>query len=166
MRMRRRRIRSTQAPAGSAKRMNGRKPKTPSSEKTIGLACSAIAATIGIASCDTCEPSSLIDCPAQSLTKSALLQSAPVRRGLRIRRSPEKRRDERVRLAVRVVRVHEVALELVEAAHEAARVGVVQSHTQDGEGRPVVFFERKHLLGCGPEGSRSDVPDVLAACIV
>ena len=38
IRMRLRRMRSTHAPAGSAKRMNGRKPKTASSEKTIGLA--------------------------------------------------------------------------------------------------------------------------------
>jgi hypothetical protein len=61
MRMRRRRMRSTHAPAGSANRMNGRKPNTARREKTIGLAWSAIAATIGIASCEICEPSSLID---------------------------------------------------------------------------------------------------------
>src|SRR5205823_14032086 len=133
MRTRLRRIRSTQAPAGSAKRMKGRKPKTARSEKTIGLACSATAATIGMASCETCVPSSLIDCPVQSFRKSAFAQRAPVgRRSLRIGRPPEQGRDEPERLALRVVRVHEVALEPLESARKAARIGVVQAYAQDG----------------------------------
>ncbi|HEX5172738.1 MAG TPA: hypothetical protein VFV91_01170 [Gaiellaceae bacterium] len=80
----RRRSRSTQTPAGSAKRMNGRKPKTPSSENAKGLACRPTAASQGIASWDTWEPTSLIDWPVQSFRKSRCDQSAPL--GLRIRR--------------------------------------------------------------------------------
>jgi hypothetical protein len=54
----------------------------------------------------------------------------------------------------------------LEAAREAACVGIVQARAQDGEGRPVVVVRREHLLGCGPEGGRRDIPDVLAACFV
>src|SRR3954454_23250834 len=161
MRMRLRRMRSTHAPAGSAKRTKGRKPQTKSSEKTNGRACRATAATIGIASCETCEPSSLIDCPVQSFRKSAFAQRPPVgRRSLRIGHPPEQGRDQAEGLSLRIVRVHEVALELLEPAREAACVDVVQAHAQDGEGRPVVVVKREHLLGCGPEGSRRDIPDV------
>jgi hypothetical protein len=70
MRIWRRWRRSTQTPAGSAKRMNGRKPSVPRSENWIGLAWRPTAASHGIASWEICEPNSLIDCPAQSLTKS------------------------------------------------------------------------------------------------
>ena len=66
-----RRSRSTQTPAGSANRMNGRKPSTPSSENSNGLACSSTAASHGIASAEICEPNSLIDWPVQSFRKSA-----------------------------------------------------------------------------------------------
>src|SRR3954452_4139984 len=62
--------------------MNGRKPSTPSSENMNGLACSVIAATAGIASCETCEPNSLIVWPVQSFRKSRCDQRAPD--GLRI----------------------------------------------------------------------------------
>src|SRR5256886_14047611 len=62
--------------------MNGRKPRTPRSEKASGLAWSSTAASHGMASWDTCEPSSLIDWPVQSLTKSGCDQRAPD--GLRI----------------------------------------------------------------------------------
>ena len=85
MRICRRRSRSTHTPAGSAKRMNGRKPSTPSNEKVIGLACRPTAASHGIASCDTCDPTSEMDWPVQSLRKSGCDQRPPVgRRSLRI----------------------------------------------------------------------------------
>ncbi len=67
----RRRRRSTQTPAGSAKRMKGRKPSTPRSANWNGLAWRPTAASQGIASCEICEPNSLIDWPAQSFLKSA-----------------------------------------------------------------------------------------------
>ena len=50
MRIGRRRSRSTQTPAGSAKRMNGRKPSTPRSENSNALAWRPTAASHGIAS--------------------------------------------------------------------------------------------------------------------
>ena len=108
-------MRSTQAPAGSAKKMNGKKPKTPISEKTSGVAWSSTAATIGIASCEICEPSSLIDWPVQSLRKSACAHSLPPgRRSLRIGCAPVDREGEAVRLALRVVGAAELVGELLE----------------------------------------------------
>jgi hypothetical protein len=80
MRIGLRRRRSTQTPAGIANKMNGRKPSTPRSENSIGLACKATAANHGIASCETSEPNSLIDWPVQSFRKSACDQSRPVKR--------------------------------------------------------------------------------------
>src|SRR4051794_5644643 len=62
--------------------MNGRKPRTPRSEKASGLAWRSTAASHGMASWDTCEPSSLMDWPVQSLMKSGCDQRAPL--GLRI----------------------------------------------------------------------------------
>src|SRR5579884_4490498 len=62
--------------------MNGRNPITPSSENWNGLACRLKAASSGIANPETTEPSSLIDWPVQSLTKSRCDQRPPV--GLRI----------------------------------------------------------------------------------
>jgi hypothetical protein len=41
--------------------MNGTKPATPSNENSIGLACKSMAASSGMASCEICEPNSLID---------------------------------------------------------------------------------------------------------
>src|SRR5579864_195908 len=119
MRIWRRRSRSTQTPAGSAKRMNGRKPSTPRSENSIGLAWRPTAASHGIASCDTCEPSSLIDWPVQSLTKSGCDHRPP--RGLRI--GPQVHRsDESVRLAVRALRLAEVVHQALQTALEAVDV--------------------------------------------
>ena len=47
-----------------------------------------------------------------------------------------------------------------------ARVGGGEACSQDGKGRPVVVGRGKHLLGRGAEGSRRDIPDALAVCIV
>src|SRR5690242_17299336 len=161
MRIWRRRSRSTQTPAGSAKRMNGRKPSTPSSENSNGDASSPTAASHGIASCDTCEPNSLIDWPPQSLRKSRFCQSALV--GLRID-GPlvEGGREAVGGGAVRRVGGAEVVDQLLEPATESSSVGVREVRADDGEGRPAVVADGKHFLGCAAEGSRGDVPDVLA----
>src|SRR5579864_7229058 len=122
MRIWRRRRRSTQTPAGSAKRMKGRKPRTPRSENSIGLACRPTAASHGMASCDTCEPSSLMDWPAQSLTKSGCDHRPPDgRRSLGIR-PPVHGRDECVRLAVRALRGAEILHQALQAALEAGEI--------------------------------------------
>src|SRR5438067_182791 len=98
MRIGRRRRRSTHTPAGSASKMNGRKPNTSRSENSIGFTCKPTAANHGIASTETCEPNSLIDWPAQSFRKSACDQSRPLK-GLRLLRLPIKR-DGTVRCSV------------------------------------------------------------------
>src|SRR4051812_28370765 len=158
--MGRRRSRSTQTPAGSAKRMNGRKPSIPSTENSIGDACRPTAASQGIASPETWEPNSLIDWPLQSLRKSVLLQSPPVgRRSLRIGNPSVVRGGEAVRLPVGIVGGAEVLGELSEPAREPAGVVRGQACSEEGEARPVVVVEGKHLLGGAAEGCRCDVPD-------
>src|SRR5947209_8160507 len=64
--------------------MNGMKPRTPRSENSNGIAPRLIATRSGIARPETCEPSSLMDWPAQSLTKSGCFQRLPLSVGLRI----------------------------------------------------------------------------------
>src|SRR5438270_12597069 len=100
--------------------MNGRKPSTPRSENAIGLACRLTPASHGIASCDTCEPSSLIDWPVQSFRKSPWPQSAPLgRRRLRIVRAVVQGGREAVRASVAgVVGGTEVVDELLEPARQ------------------------------------------------
>src|SRR5437879_5649255 len=162
IRIGRRRRRSTYTPAGSAKRMNGRKPSTPSSENASGEACSWVAASNGIARPEICEPNSLIDWPDQSFTKSVLFQSPPDgRRNLRIEPSPVEGRREAVLLALAAVRLAEVVDELLQPAYEATCIGVAQTRAYDAEGRLGVAADRKHLLCSATEGGRCDVRDVL-----
>src|SRR2546428_3281021 len=66
--------RSTHTPAGSVKRTNGANSTVPSAATSNVVAFSVRIATVGIAICETCEPNSLIDWPAQSLTKSPCRQ--------------------------------------------------------------------------------------------
>src|SRR5439155_17441405 len=130
-----RRRRSTQTPAGSAKRMNGRKPSTVRSENSNGVACSPTAASQEIASTEICEPTSLTDWPAQSLRKSPLLQSPPDgRRSLRIGRPPEERVGEPERLPGGVVGGDELVVEPLGASGEASRIVFGAPGAQNGEG--------------------------------
>src|SRR5438128_6898827 len=84
MRIARRGRRSTITPAGSVKRMNGRNSTVLSAATWNALACRPRTAARGRASSETCEPSSLIDCPAQSLRKSACRQRPPRGRKRRV----------------------------------------------------------------------------------
>jgi hypothetical protein len=74
----RRRIRSTQTPAGSVKRMNGRNRIVVRAATSKADDSSTITATRGRASCPTCEPNWLIVSADQSLRKSPWRQSPPV----------------------------------------------------------------------------------------
>src|SRR6266576_6319038 len=100
--------------------------------------------------------------------KSRWRQSAPVGRwgrwSLRILGPSIEGGGEPVRPAGDGVGGAEVVDQPLEPAREAARVGVVEPCTHDGEGRPAVIVEGKHLLGGAAEGGRGDVPDVLAVC--
>src|SRR5437762_578585 len=166
IRIGRRRRRSTQTPAGSAKRMKGRNPSIPSTENANGDACRPTAASQGIARPETWEPNSLTDWPVQSLRKSALRHSPPVgRRSLRIGGSSVLRDGEAVRLAFGVVGGAEVVGELFESAREPARVTRRKPCPEEGEGRPVVVVEGKHLLGGATEGCRCNVPDAFAVLL-
>src|SRR5438270_13607326 len=143
--------------------MKGRNPSIPRTENSNGDACRPTAASQGIASADTWEPNSLIDWPVQSLRKSVLLHSPPLgRRSLRIGRPAVVRGDEAVRLPVGVVGGAEVVCELSEPAREPAGVVRGQAGSEEGEARPVVVVEGKHLLGGAAEGCRCDVPDAFA----
>src|SRR5438034_7571230 len=164
--MGRRRSRSTQTPAGSANRMNGMKPSTPRSENSNGETCRSTAASQGIASAEIWVPNSLTDCPVHSFMKSAWLQRPAVgRRGLRTLGPFVERGGEAVRPAGRGVGGAEVVDQPLEPAGEPARVVVAKPGAHEGEGRPAVLGEGKHLLGCAAEGGRGEVPDVLALCI-
>src|SRR6478752_1799958 len=143
--------------------MNGRNPSIPSTENSSGDACRPTAASQGIARPETWEPNSLIDCPLQSLRKSVFDQSPPVgRRSLRIGRPAVMRGREAVRLAVGIVSGAEVVCELSEPAREPARVVRGEACSEEGEARPVVVVEGKHLLGGAAEGCRGDVTDAFA----
>src|SRR6478672_2840755 len=112
--------------------MNGRKPSTPRSENARGLACSSTAASQGIASCDTWEPSSEIDWPVQSFRKSGCCQRAPL--GLRIvrLRGPDAGR-ERARDSTGAVGGAEVIHQLLRAALEAVDVLLRQARANEAE---------------------------------
>src|SRR3954453_10892468 len=85
---------------------------------------------------------------------------------LRIGRSPVEGERDAERLALAGVGGHELAVEPVQAAGEARRVVGGEARAQDGKGRPRVVDRGKHLLGHGTEGSRRDIADALAVCIV
>src|SRR6266567_9212838 len=150
MRIGRRRRRSTQTPAGSASKMNGRKPNTSRSENSIGLTCKPTSANHGIASTETCEPNSLIDWPAQSFRKSACDQSRPMKR-LRLLRLMVKR-DGTVRCSVDPGWVDEDA------------VAAVWAIGADGDQLEAVIpgFERPHR--CGVDAN--DIPAAELADLV
>src|SRR3954467_6118124 len=112
--------------------MNGRKPRTPRSEKASGLAWRSTAASHGMASWDTCEPSSLIDWPVQSLMKSGCDQRAPV--GLRIvgLRGPEAS-CQGGRSPAGLVGRAEVVHELLQTALEPLHVLVREARADEAE---------------------------------
>src|SRR4051812_21112906 len=88
------------------------------------------------------------------------------RDGLRIGCSPVEGERDAEGLALAGVRGDELTVQPVEPAGEALRVLGGQARAQNGEGRPVVVDRGKHLLGHGTEGSRRDIADALAVCIV
>src|SRR3954451_179483 len=99
--------------------------------------------------------------------KSWWFQSPVVGRvGLRIGSSPVEGEGDAEGLALAGVGGHELAVEAVQAAGEALRVVGGEARAQDGKGRPLVVDRGKHLLGHGTKGSRRDIADALAVCVV
>src|SRR6266852_326898 len=93
----RRAMRSTHTPVGSAKSKKGSSSTVPRSATRNADACSTSTATSGRARFETCEPSRLTVCPAQSRTKSRWRRSAPPRLTPRRLRRVENERLERKR---------------------------------------------------------------------
>src|SRR4051794_37099476 len=117
--------RSTSTPAGRVRRTNGRNSTVPSVATSKALACRVTSATHGMASCEICEPNSLIACPVHSFMKSGWRQRPPEgRRSLRIDGAAVEGHGEPVFLAVRPVGGTEVVDELLQPAYEAAGVGI------------------------------------------
>src|SRR3954451_14716723 len=88
------------------------------------------------------------------------------RDGLRIRRSPVEGERDAEGLALAGVGGDELAVEAVQAAGEALSFLGCEARAQYGKGRPLVVDRGKHLLGHGTEGSRRDIADALAVCII
>src|SRR4051794_12303307 len=160
MRMERRRRRSTQTPAGSAKRMNGRKLRTPSAANSNGVACSERAARMGMARAEICEPNSLTVWPVQSFMKSGWLQRALV--GLRIRVPLVEGDGESVRVAHRILGLAELRDQPVEPAVEPDGVVLVEPDADRAGAADGVALgiERQDLVGGDAQRGRDDVAHV------
>ena len=91
MRIGRRGRRSTQTPAGSVKRMNGRKSTVPRTATSKALASSTRIATSGKARSSICEPNRLIVSADHSFRKSPCRQRPPLGQRLRMVHRPRKR---------------------------------------------------------------------------
>ena len=136
-------MRSTQTPAGSVKRMNGRKPSTPISATSNALASSTTMATKPIARSSTAPPNWLIVSADQSFRKSRWRQSPPVGQSLGIpasRGEPggcrKQREREGVHLSVRILGAVEIRNETIEPFLEAPHVPRRQTGVQDSPRSP------------------------------